>query len=418
MRCFLITCVVLFTLQLSLAQQKAQAKPVTVPAIIDHNRVIIDVDVPAQNGARTRVHAWVDSGNPELEMSGKLVSWGGFGGICGGQTCVATPPKQVLIGDMQISFASVKEAKVPIGGDPNPPLARGLDADITIPSTVLRHYDVLIDYPGRKFTIGAPGSIHFLGTSAKIQLNSDNGLIQVPSKIANKKYNLALDLGSSISFLSGDLFAALAADHADWPHMTGAVGAASMWGADDEMKWQIMRVDRLQFGPLFLTDVPMASLPKSTLDFFEKRAAMPTVGLIGGSVLKNYRVGLDYAHSTVYFDIGRLFNFPDFDVIGLFVRPENDGRYTILGVADFDGKPSVPTGLDGVQAGDTLVAVNDIPVQGSTMGQVWSLLGGTPGQERKLTIAHAGKQFVAIATVEHFLAVPDQTNEKQGKKKK
>jgi PDZ domain len=199
--------------------------------------------------------------------------------------------------------------------------------------------------------------------------------------------------------------------------MTGAVGSASMWGADEETKWQIMRLDRVQFGPLFLTDVPMVSLPKATLDFFEKRAAMPTAGLIGANVLQNYRVGLDYAHSTVYFDIGRLFTFPDFDVVGLFLRPEDDGRYTILGVADLDGKPSLPTGPDGIQAGDFLVAINDIPVRGSTMGQVWSLLGGTPGQERKLTIERAEKQFVVAATVQHFLAASTGEDEKKKKKK-
>jgi hypothetical protein len=90
----------------------------------------------------------------------------------------------------------------------------------------------------------------------------------------------------------------------------------------------------------------------------------------------NYRIGLDYAHSTVYFDIGRTFNFPDFDVIGLILRSEHDGSFAVAGVADFDGKSSLP----GVQAGDQLVAVDGIPVAGSTLGQVWSMLEGLPGQ--------------------------------------
>jgi hypothetical protein len=398
------------------AQEKpAPPKSVTVPLVVDHNRIVIDVDVPVQNGGVKRVHAWVDNGDPELEMSETLAKLTGLAGVCGGQTCSAGVPAAIEIGNMEISFAGLKEARFPIGS--NKGLAPGLDADMTIPSTVLRHYDLLIDYPGRKFTIGTPGSIHFLGTAAKVQINGDNGLMQVPSKIENKKYNLALDLGSSISFLSEDLFRSLTTTHSDWPHMTGAVGSASMWGADEETKWQIMRLDRVQFGPLFLTDVPMVSLPKATLDFFEKRAAMPTAGLIGANVLQNYRVGLDYAHSTVYFDIGRLFTFPDFDVVGLFLRPEDDGRYTILGVADLDGKPSLPTGPDGIQAGDFLVAINDIPVRGSTMGQVWSLLGGTPGQERKLTIERAEKQFVVAATVQHFLAASTGEDEKKKKKK-
>jgi C-terminal processing protease CtpA/Prc len=152
------------------------------------------------------------------------------------------------------------------------------------------------------------------------------------------------------------------------------------------------------------------------MDFFEKRARVPTAGLLGSNALLNYRVGLDYAHSTVYFEFGRMFNFPDFDVIGLVLRPEDDGRFTILGAADYEGKASVPQGPDGVQSGDHLVAVNEIPVRAYTMGQVWAMLGGTPGQERRLTMERGGRQFIVTATVQHFLGeVPD---EKESKKKK
>jgi hypothetical protein len=188
-----------------------------------------------------------------------------------------------------------------------------------------------------------------------------------------------------------------------------------MWGTEEEPKWKLMRLDRLQYGPLFLTGVAIVALPKAAMDFLEKRAGVPTAGLLGSQALLNYRVGLDYAHSIVYFDIGRLFNFPDFDVIGLVLRPEDDGRFTILGVADFDGKPSVPSGPEGVQPGDHLVAVDGIPVRGSTMGQVWAMLGGTPGQERKLTIEREGKQFMVAAKVQHFLG--EAGEKKEGKRK-
>jgi hypothetical protein len=204
----------------------------------------------------------------------------------------------------------------------------------------------------------------------------------------------------------------LAAAHPDWPHMTGAVGFANVWGMDEEPKWKLMRLDRLQYGPLFLTDVTMVALPKPATDLLENRASIATAGLLGSNVFLNYRVGFDYAHSTVYFDIGRLFNYPDFDVVGLILRPEDDGRFTILGAADFNGQPSVASGPDGVQPGDHLVAVDDIPIRGSTMGQVWSMLGGTPGQERKLTIERAGKEFVVAAKVQHFLGETDSDTRK------
>lgn len=393
--------------------------PTTVPAAIDHNRVVIDVEIPLADGSAQHVHAWVDNGNPDLEMSRRLATALALNVSCDDKSCSAPPPREMTIRGMAISLADVKEAKIPLKPVSGAAvLAPGMDAQINIPSTVLRHYDVLIDFVDRKFTIGAPSSIHFLGSSSKVLINAENGLIQVPSRIENKKYNLALDVGSSISFLSEELFNQLQTAHPDWPHMTGGVGPANMWGADAETKWPVMRVDRVQYGPLFLVDVPFVNLPKAVIDLFEKRAGTPTVGVIGSEVLLNYRVGLDYAHSMAYFDISRLFTFPDFDVIGLILRPEDDGQYTILGVADLGGKPSVPTGPEGVQPRDHLVAVDGIPVHGSTMGQVWAMLGGNPGQERRLTIEREGKQFSVAAQVQHFLAVAPDSDAKKGKRKR
>jgi len=394
-----------------------EPKIATVPITLSHNRVIIDVVVSFPDGTTQRVHAWIDNGNPELYLSRRLAALTGSVS-CDGQLCIGTAPVSINIGGMAIALgagtpgAGIKEAKVPAGGAP---IAPGLDVEINVPSTVLRSYDVLVDFPDHKLTIAQPGSLKFNGVKTKVIVNGGNGLVQIPSKIGDKKYNLALDLGSSIGFLSDDLFDRLATTHAEWPHMTGAVGPANMWGMADEPKWKLMRVDRVEYGPLFLTDVPVADFPADRFVFFEKRAGVPTSGLLGADALLNYRVGIDYAHSTVYFDIGRLFNFPDFDVIGLILRPEDDGRFTILGVADYDGKPSVPQDSGGVQAGDHLIAVDGIPVPGSTLGQVWSMLGGSPGQERVLTVERAGQKFTVVAKVQHFLGDVRQQNETKKK---
>lgn len=401
------------------AEEKAAAgaKVVTVAATIDHNRVVIRADLRLPDGSNETVGVWVDNGNPELNLSRRVASLLGLALKCGDEECSAPPPADLVIAGMRIPLSAVKEAKIPLRPvNEAAVLAGGVNAEINLPSSILRQYDVLIDFVERKFTIGAPGTIHFRGSSAKVLVNAENGLIQVPSQIEGKKYNLALDLGSCISFLSEDLFDKLAAAHADWPRMTGAVGSANMWGAPEEAKWKVMRMDRLQFGPLFLTNVPMVALPKPVLDFFEKRAAMPTIGVMGSNALLNYRVGIDYAHSIVYFDLGRTYNFPDFDVVGLILGPEGDGRYTILGVAEFEGKPSVPIGDEGVQAGDHLAEVNGLAVAGLTMGQVWSMLGGTPGQEKKLTIERAGKQFLVVAKVQHFLGESPEETERKKKK--
>jgi len=52
------------------------------------------------------------------------------------------------------------------------------------------------------------------------------------------------------------------------------------------------------------------------------------------------------------------------------------------------------------------------------MGQVWSLLEGTAGQERRLTIERAGRQFTAVAKVQHFLGSAEENQLKERPAKK
>ena len=414
------------------AQDASQPAPksVTIPITLDHDRVVIDVYLPLPDGTTKRIRGWVDNGNPDLEMSRRAATLMGLNVTCDDKACTAPPPAAITLrdaktggmktGDMPISLANIREVKIPLKPvSAATVMVPGMSAEINLPASILCHYDVLVDFPDREFTVAQPGTLKFKGISGKILINAGNGLIQVPSQIENKKYNLALDLGASISFLSEDLYDKLQSAHPDWPHMTGAVGPANMWGQDEEPKWKLLRVDRLQYGPLYLTSVPMTDFSKERMSWFEKRAGVATIGLLGSNALLNYRVGLDYAHATVYFDIGSTFKAPDFDVIGFTLRPEDDGHFTILGIADLDGKPSVPGLADGIQIGDHLIAVDGIPVPDSTMGQVWSLLEGTPGQERKLTVERNGNKFDVVAHVQHFLGeVPDEKDTKKKSSKK
>ncbi len=401
--------IILLTSALVAQNTAPEPKSATVPITLDHNRVVIDVYIPLADGTTKRIRGWVDNGNPDLYLSPRATTLMGLNVTCkeGEKVCTAPLPAAITIGEMKVPLSAIKEAKVPLRAPAAAAImVPGMSAEITLPSTLLRAYDVLVDFPNREFTIAARGTLKFKGVSAKALVNADNGLVQIPSQIESKKYNLALDLGASISFLSDELFSQLSAEHSDWAHMTGAVGPANLWGSPNEVTCRVMRVDRVQFGPLHFTDVPVVNLAGDAASQFKRRSSVPTVGLLGSDALLNYRVGLDYAHSTVYFDLGNTFKFPEFDVVGLTLRPEDDTRFTIIGIVDFEGNPSVLTGDAGVQPGDHLLAVDGIPVPDSTMGQVWSLLEGTAGQERKLTIERGGKQMSVVAHVQHFLGEP------------
>jgi hypothetical protein len=391
----LIVCI----LTASTLAQTAPA-PATVPITLDHDRIIIDVRFPMPDGSKKRVRAWVDNGTAEMEITGDLAK--ALALPAGSDTpkdaneVWVSPPKDVIIGGLTV-HPNLKAVRAVTGRDS---IAPGSSAEINLPSTVLQNYDVVVDYLNRELTIAMPGTLHFEGESAKVNLAPHTGLIQIASTLGGEKQNLALDLGSSWSFVSSDVVTKLEKANPKWPRMTGAVGSANMWGAQEEASWDLLRIPTMQYGRLTLTDVGVASFPPKLMEWYEKRAGVRTIGLIGANALLNYRVGLDYAHSTVYFQQTSKHRPPDMDVVGLVLRPEPDGHYTVIGVADFDAKASVPE----AKSGDTLVSIDGTPPTGGTMGQTWSLLGGTPGDPRTLVFERAGKQFTVQATVHRFLS--------------
>lgn len=356
-----------------------------------------------------QVKALIDTASPELRMSRRVAEALAIAIVCDAEVCAGTLSSQapaIYVGEIKIALPPTSKIKIPARDEKIVP---GANIEITFPSTLLRNYDVLVDFPDHRFTLGQRGTIHFEGASAKVQINPGDGVIEVPSKIENKKYSFILDLAGPISQLSADLFEKLSAEHPEWPHMIGAVAPANVRATDAESKLKVMRVDRVQFGSLFLIDLPAEEASESQSAKFKSAPGPEFAGFLGADVLLNYRVGIDYAHSMLYFDIGRMSQFPEFDVVGLTLRPENGGGFTVIGVVEFEGKPSVAD----VQIGDRLIAVDGIPVANSTMGQVWSMLGGSPGQERQLTIQRSGKELTVMATVRHFLAVtPDQDDKK------
>jgi hypothetical protein len=386
----------------SLAQSPAPAtaKSATVPITLDHNRIIVDVRLPLPDGNTERVRALVDNGNPDMRITAALADKLKLSVTNepqpAGMARAAQPPSELTIGAMQIKPRNVKCYAVPSGKSVRP----GMSAEITIPSTLLRNYDVLIDYANREFTIAAPGEIRFQGAKAKANVNPENGLIHIASRIDGKNYNLGLDAGASFSLIFGKIIAALDRRHPHWPHMTGAVGPANVGGGPDEPARQLLRIPSLQYGPITLSDIGVESLAQEYMEWFEKRAGIKSVGVIGANALLNYRVGLDYAHASVYFEQTAKNRPPEMDVVGLTLRPEPDGNYTVIGIADYDNKPSVP----GVSPNDVLVSIDQTLVKGGTMGQVWSLLGGSPGEERELELSRGGKKFMVKATVRRFLA--------------
>src|SRR5258705_628726 len=180
----------------------------------------------------------------------------------------------------------------------------GMSPEFTLPSTVLRNYDVVFDLANRQFTIGEPGSIRFEGTDVKARI-SPHGLIQASTIVEGETHTLELNTGASISFVASDLIARWHATHPTWPYMKGSVGAANMFGTPDEIDREVLQIPSLRLGSGTLGSVLVASYPPDRLQRLQERAGRDEIGLVGGEALRNYRVGIDYAHQQMYLDLIR-----------------------------------------------------------------------------------------------------------------
>src|SRR5207253_3038814 len=115
-------------------------------------RVVINAEILLPSGSTERVRAWVDNGNPDFTLSRRLATQLGLAVSCNDHECSSPPPKEIVIGGMTIPLAGIKEAKIPLKPvNAASVLAPGMSGEINLPSSVLRHYDILIDFPGHRF---------------------------------------------------------------------------------------------------------------------------------------------------------------------------------------------------------------------------------------------------------------------------
>lgn len=394
-----------------LLSSSAEAQPptsVTVPLALDHNRMLVDAEVRAADGTWKPARLWVDTGNPKAmldEAFGRRIGLelAAQGGPSEGQArSVSVPPlASVRIGGMGVDFSGV-ETSVLIGA----PYLGTMHADANLPSTVLRRYQVVFDYPARRLTLAAPGSLTPKGTKAPAAVNGATGIVQIDATVGGEVLSFALDNGASYSFTSPEVLGRLGKAHPGWRRGAGAVGCANIWGMwPQEASWPLLRVPELLWGGVRLAEVGLVGLPSFFPDgssvgaWYSRKTARPVDGFLGPNAFKAFRVEVDYAGSAVYFEKGAEPDVHDLDLVGLTVGPEAGGRWKVLGVAQRDGRPVA----EGVEAGDILLGVGTLQTTGATMGTVVDALRGTPGDLRVLTLERAGTRHTVEARVRRLL---------------
>jgi len=379
----------------------------TVPVTLDHNRMLVQADVQRRDGSWRTALLWIDTGNPDMMMSEAFardigIDLSGARRTAEGTVFRGPAPTGVRIGGMPLSLDSVG-MEVLFEGQW---IFGTMHIDANLPSTALKRYQVVFDYPRRRLTLARPGTLTPRGERAAASVNPTTGIVQIDAVLGGDTLSLALDNGASYSFVSAGVLARLAERNPGWPRTVGAVGCANIWGLwSEEATWPIVRVSEMRWGPVRLADVGVVGLPNffgngaSLGDWYSQKAARRLEGFLGPNAFKAFRVEIDYANGAVYFERGAADDAHDLDVVGLTLRPRPDSGWVVIGVAAKDGRPSV----EGVEPSDVLLEVGTLRVTGATMGTVVDALRGTPGDVRTLLLERAGRRFTVTARVERFL---------------
>jgi hypothetical protein len=378
------------------AQDPAGPRTATLPFVLDHNRMIVELQLVRPDGTLRSAQAWVDTGNQHLLVCKQLAQELGLEAAGTGEEGTqvaqvwATTTPGMRLGGLSLDTAGIRTKILP-GASVLP----GVPAEVNLPSSALLHDRFVLDYPARRLTVARPGLSKPRGTVIPCQVNASTGLFQIAASVDGETVQLGVDTGSAGTWVSNLLLGRWQSRHPDWPHAIGAVGSANFFGFGFETGGVLTRLPVLGIGPLTARDIGVLGLDQSLFDWYSGKTAAPVAGFVGANVLVGFRIETDLSRGMTYWEAGPAPPPGDLDIVGLTLRPEADRSFTVAGVVTRDGKPAVA----GVQAGDTLLRIDTLDATGATMGAVVAALRGTPGAAHSLVLARAGTQLTVEARV-------------------
>jgi hypothetical protein len=380
----------------------------TVPFIFDDNRIFAEIAFLRPDGTSRKAVAFVDIGTPQLVLEQDL----------GKELGIENAKQTILrVSDLEIEVPA-SDVQTDTGlGMTGRDGKRSIKVEAVLPGSVMKNYQVALDYAKRSLTMAKPDTIKPTGDAVPCRINPKTGLVSVTAEIGGRDYPLAIDCGSAYTWVRHDVAAQWIAEHRDWERGVGAVGEANMQVRPDgaEARAVNLRLPQIRLGSLLLEQVgalgieraapPISPAPDEQLvhgnlfDWFSKKTPEPVIGWIGANVLKNFRVTFDFPRRTIYFERENKVDSYDLSQVGITLETrEGQKGYFIAGVAMKDGRLTV----DGVIVGDRLVKIDDLDVSGATRGAIFLALHGKLGDTRVLTLERNDKQLKVIAKVTAF----------------
>lgn len=376
-----------------------------VPIVYGSQRPLVELILTGSDERERRALAWVNLGAPTLILSKNLYREMGIG--AGGDLAVR-------IGDIGLTVpaASVTDGPGTLDGrDMFDLLFAPRTVEAVLPASILCRFAIVLDPAARTLTLAPPGTVKVAGTPVPIRVDPVSGIAVVEARAGETPLTLVLDPGAPYTWLRGSIVAELLRLHPGWRRADGAVGRSNLALADLglERDGTVVRLPALAIGDLVLPAVGAlgtgptlgrvgdALVGELFWDVWQRPAPVPVAGWLGGNVLSDLRLTIDYAAGLSYWQRQRPADPNDLDGIGLTLT-RSGVDYVVGRVTERDGQSTVA----GVEPGDRLVAVDGRSLRGAAPEAVWDALRARPGTVRRLDLERGGRLLQVTAAAMPF----------------
>lgn len=266
-----------------------------------------------------------------------------------------------------------------------------------VPGKAFVHYQVVLDYLRQEMSIGDAGTLPHRGERILAPFLVSSGHPRVEATIGGETHGFLLDTGTQLTLVREDLLQKWSKGHSDWPRSIGAVGPANVDGAADDAF--LLRAPILRIGSFGVVQVAMASRPDETYSATNFETPEAIVGAIGGNVLSQFRLEIDYPDQLVFLERSRQVQETDFQTVGLVLDTDIYGNLVVRAVSS---AASAIT-RQNVLPGDVILQIGSRGKAPYTLTMAHRALSGAPGEKKELHILRKDAPLTVIATVSQIL---------------
>ena len=365
---------------------------------MEQNAPVVTLDFGRPTGGLRRGRLLFDSGGGAIILDASLAHDIGLHATGNpteddGQTYAPTTVPAALFGTLHVDLSTSK-AFIHTGSTS---FDTREEVEGMLPGKALERYQVVVDYPKGLFTIATSGCVKHLGVRVPTPFVVASGHPMIEVSIAGRTYKLLLDTGSTVTLARRSLMEELLAEHPDWPHTKGAVGAADVPGSRGQEL--LLKVPEVSVGTARIRDLIVASRSDSIYPTNNYETPAPIVGALGSNALKNFRVEIDYPNQVTYLEQSQPSRSQELDTVGVVADVNAAGELVVEAVAstawDITGK--------NLRRGDVILRVEGIAPVTWTLAAASSALAGIPGEKKRLLLRRNGKTLSVIVTVASIL---------------